>query len=86
MTIESSDKLLFNNLQKHHSIAIALTRITMYKSKFGRSLLDVALPAALGAGVVTSFAIAQGQHPAIAIGITAISTTFVVVCYRFDLI
>jgi hypothetical protein len=58
----------------------------MYKSKFGRSLFDVALPAALGAGVVTSFAISQGQHPAIAIGITAISTTFVVVCYRFDLI
>jgi hypothetical protein len=58
----------------------------MYKSKFGRSLLDVALPAALGAGVVTTFAISQGQHPAIAMGITAISTTFVVVCYRFDLI
>jgi hypothetical protein len=67
-------------------MAIALTWKIMYKSKFGRSLFDVALPAALGAGVVTTFAIAQGQHPAIALGITAISTTFVVVCYRFDLI
>jgi hypothetical protein len=58
----------------------------MYKSKFGRSLLDVALPAALGAGVVTSFAISQGQHPAMAIGITLISTAFAVICYRFDVL
>jgi small neutral amino acid transporter SnatA (MarC family) len=58
----------------------------MYKSKSGRTLLDVALPAAIGAGVVTTFAIAQGQHPAMAIAITAIATIFTVVCYRFDLI
>jgi small neutral amino acid transporter SnatA (MarC family) len=58
----------------------------MYKSKSGRSLLDVALPATLGAGIVTTFAIAQGQHPAMAIAITAISTTFTVICYRFDLV
>jgi hypothetical protein len=58
----------------------------MYRNRSGYSLLDIAIPAALGAGVVTSFAIAQGQHPAIAIGITAISTTFAVVCHRFDLI
>ena len=44
------------------------------------------MPAALGAGVVTSFAIAQGQHPAIAIAITAISTAFAVICYHFDLV
>jgi small neutral amino acid transporter SnatA (MarC family) len=58
----------------------------MYKSKSGRTLLDVAMPAALGAGVVTSFAISQGQHPAMAIGITFISTAFAVICYRFDLL
>jgi hypothetical protein len=58
----------------------------MYKSKSGRSLIDIALPAALGAGVATSFAIAQGQHPAIALGITAIATVFAVICDRFDLI
>ena len=58
----------------------------MYKSKSGRSLIDVAIPAALGAGVVTSFAIAQGQHPAMAIGITAISTAFAVICYLFDVL
>lgn len=58
----------------------------MYKSKSGRSLIDVALPAALGAGVVTSFAIFQGQHPAIALGITAIATAIAVICDRFDLV
>lgn len=58
----------------------------MYKSKSGRSLLDVAMPAALGAGVVTSFAISQGQHPAMAIGITFISTAFAVICDRFDVL
>jgi hypothetical protein len=58
----------------------------MYKSKSGRSLVDIALPAALGAGVVTSFAIAQGQHPAIALGTTGIATAFAVICDRFNLI
>jgi small neutral amino acid transporter SnatA (MarC family) len=58
----------------------------MYKSKSGRTLLDVAMPAAIGAGVVTSFAISQGQHPAMAIGITFISTAFAVICYRFDVL
>jgi small neutral amino acid transporter SnatA (MarC family) len=58
----------------------------MYRNKSDRSILDVALPTALGAGVVTSFAIAQGQHPAIAVGITAIVTVFAVVCERCNLI
>jgi small neutral amino acid transporter SnatA (MarC family) len=58
----------------------------MYKNRSGYSLLEIAIPAALGAGVVTSFAIAQGQHPAIAIAITAISTAFAVICYKFDLV
>jgi hypothetical protein len=56
----------------------------MYRNRSGYSLLDVTLPAALGAGVVTSFAISQGQHPAIALGITAIATGFAVVCHHFD--
>ncbi|WP_373543345.1 hypothetical protein [Chamaesiphon sp.] len=58
----------------------------MYKNRLGHSLFDVAMPAALGSGVVTSLAISQGQHPAMAIGITAISTAFAVICHRFDLI
>jgi hypothetical protein len=58
----------------------------MYKNKSGLSLLDVAMPAALGAGVVTSFEIAQGQHPAIALSITGIATLFAVICHKFDLV
>ena len=49
-------------------------------------MFEVAMPALLGAGVVTTFAMAQGQDPAIAISITAISAVFAVICHRFDLI
>jgi small neutral amino acid transporter SnatA (MarC family) len=58
----------------------------MYKNKSDVSLIDVAMPAAIGAGVVTSLAIGQGQHPAIAIAITAIATLFAIVCYQLDLV
>jgi small neutral amino acid transporter SnatA (MarC family) len=58
----------------------------MYRNKSDRSILDVALPAAIGAGVVTSFAISQGQHPAIAIAITFVATVFAIVCHQFDLV
>ncbi len=58
----------------------------MYNNKSDLSLLDVAMPAAIGAGIVTSFAIFQGQHPAIAIAITAIATLFAVICHQFDLV
>jgi uncharacterized membrane protein YgaE (UPF0421/DUF939 family) len=58
----------------------------MYRNRSGYSLFEVLMPAALGAGVVTTFAMSQGQEPAIAIAITAISAIFAVICYRFDLI
>jgi small neutral amino acid transporter SnatA (MarC family) len=58
----------------------------MYRNKSDRSILDVALPAAVGAGVVTTFAVAQGQHPAIAIAITLVATIFAIVCHQFDLV
>ncbi|WP_310427119.1 hypothetical protein [Chamaesiphon sp. VAR_48_metabat_135_sub] len=58
----------------------------MYKNRSGHTLFDIVMPAAVGAGVVTSFAISQGQHPAIAIAITAIATGFAVICYYFDLV
>ncbi|AFY94314.1 hypothetical protein [Chamaesiphon minutus] len=86
MKLESGDKLLNNICKSLGDRPISPIEKTMYKSKSGRTLLDVAMPAAIGAGVVTTFAISQGQHPAMAIGITAISTIFTVVCYRFDLI
>jgi small neutral amino acid transporter SnatA (MarC family) len=58
----------------------------MYRNKSDRSILDVALPAAVGAGFVTTFAVAQGQHPAIAISITVVATVFAIVCHQFDLV
>jgi small neutral amino acid transporter SnatA (MarC family) len=58
----------------------------MYKNRSGYSLFDIAMPAVLGAGVVTTFAISQGQHPAIAVSITVISTIFAVICHKFDLV
>jgi uncharacterized membrane protein YgaE (UPF0421/DUF939 family) len=58
----------------------------MYRNKSNRSLFDVAASAAIGAGIVTSFAVAQGQHPAIAFSITLIATLFAIVCYKFDVV
>lgn len=36
---------------------------------------------ALGAGIVTSFAVGQGQHPLLGLGITAIAALFGVICH-----
>jgi hypothetical protein len=58
----------------------------MYNNKSQHSLLDAAIPSAIGAGVVTSFAMSQGQHPALAIGITILVTLFAVICDRSNLI
>jgi hypothetical protein len=75
-----------NYLKKSHKLPLLKTLEIMYRNKLRHSLLDVALPAALGAGIVTSFAISQGQHPAIALVITAIATGLAVVCRVFDLV
>lgn len=42
----------------------------MYKNS-KKDWLSAGITATLGAGVVTSFAISQGQHPLLAFGITA---------------
>lgn len=46
----------------------------MYDKKPKKDWLTAAVTAALGAGVVTTFAISQGQHPLLAIGITGFAT------------
>ncbi len=51
-----------------------------------KDLLGAGLTTALGAGIVTSFAVTQGQHPLIAIMITLIAAIFGVACRQFDLI
>lgn len=58
----------------------------MYNNNSDKDLVGAALTAALGAGIVTSFAVGQGQHPIIAIGITAFAGLCGVVCRQFDLI
>lgn len=42
----------------------------MYKKNSDRDLLRDAVTAAVGAGIVTTFAVSQGQHPLVALGIT----------------
>ena len=46
----------------------------MYNQTPKKDWLAAAVMAALGAGVVTSFAISQGQHPLLALGITGFAT------------
>ncbi|MGK7916907.1 MAG: hypothetical protein AB4038_15410 [Prochloraceae cyanobacterium] len=58
----------------------------MYNKNTNKDLLGAAATAALGAGVVTSFAVSQGQSPLIALAITAMAALFAVVCHQSDLI
>ncbi|EHJ14495.1 hypothetical protein CWATWH0003_0837 [Crocosphaera watsonii WH 0003] len=48
--------------------------------------MSAALTAGLGAGVVTSFAVSQGQNPLLALGITVFAAVCGVICHQFDLI
>jgi hypothetical protein len=43
----------------------------MYKKKSEKDWVGAAVTAGLGAGIVTSFAVSQGQHPLLALSITA---------------
>lgn len=52
----------------------------MYNRNSHKDLLGAGLTAALSAGIVTSFAVGQGQHPLVAIAITAIATGFAILC------
>jgi hypothetical protein len=58
----------------------------MYKKNTDKDLIGAGLTAALGAGVVTSVAVSQGQHPLIALTITAIAGIFAMICHHSDLI
>ena len=46
----------------------------MYNKDSQEDWLTAAVTAALGAGIVTSFAISQGQHPFLALTITGLAT------------
>lgn len=58
----------------------------MYNNPSDKDLLGAALTAGLGAGIVTSFAVAQGQHPLIGLGITLLAAICGVIFRYFDLV
>jgi hypothetical protein len=58
----------------------------MYNKNTDKDFVSAAITCALGAGIVTSFAVNHGQHPLIALGITAFAALCGVICHQFDLI
>ena len=58
----------------------------MYNNNTDKDLLSAALTAGLGAGVVTSFAVSQGQHPLVALAITIIAALVGVICRQLNLV
>jgi hypothetical protein len=54
----------------------------MYKKDSKGDLVNAVVIAALGAGVATSFAVARGQSPWTAIGITLFAAVAAVICDR----
>ena len=55
----------------------------MYKNS-DKDFLGAAITAGLGAGIVTSFAVNQGQDIGTALGITALAALCGVICRHFD--
>lgn len=58
----------------------------MYDKRPERDLATAAVTAALGAGVVTSFAVSRGQNPLVALAITVFAAGVALICDRFGLI
>ncbi|WP_287522706.1 MULTISPECIES: hypothetical protein [unclassified Okeania] len=58
----------------------------MYKNRSNRDPLVAAVTAALGAGVVTSFAVTQGQNPLTALGITIFAALVALIFDRAGLV
>ncbi|MDB9496631.1 hypothetical protein PN441_12050 [Spirulina major CS-329] len=54
----------------------------MYDHNSNSGLLESALLATVGAGIVTSFAISQGQHPLHALLITLTAASFALLCQQ----
>lgn len=48
-----------------------------------KDVVGAALTAGLGAGIVTSFAVGQGQHPMIGLAITVIAALCGAICHQF---
>ncbi|HEY9875049.1 MAG TPA: hypothetical protein V6D12_16555 [Candidatus Obscuribacterales bacterium] len=59
---------------------------TMDNKNSDRDPVASAVTAALGAGIVTSFAVSQGQNPLVALGITSFAVVVALVCDRAGLV
>ncbi|MEQ8961607.1 MAG: hypothetical protein RLP02_27390 [Coleofasciculus sp. C2-GNP5-27] len=58
----------------------------MYHKNTNKDIWTALITAALGAGIVTSFAVSQGQHPLLALTITGIAALSSVLIERSGLI
>jgi len=54
----------------------------MFQKKFDQDSLTAVVTALVGAGTATSFAVAQGQSPWTAMGITIFSASLALLCDR----
>ncbi len=57
----------------------------MYDNQ-NKDLVNAGLIAGLGAGIVTSFAVTQGQNPIIALSITLFAALVGIICRQIDLL
>lgn len=58
----------------------------MSNKNSNQDLLGGAIAAALGAGVVTAFAVSQGQNPVIGLEITGLAVLVALLCERLNLV
>ena len=58
----------------------------MYNNNSDKDWLGAVVTAALGAGIVTSFAVSQGQNPMVALAITGFSALVAVLISQTGLI
>lgn len=58
----------------------------MHNKDSDKDWLGAAVTAALGAGIVTSFAVSQGQNPLVALAITGFSVLVALLCSQLGLI
>lgn len=58
----------------------------MYNKNSNKDMVGAVVTAAVGAGIVTSFAVSQGQHPLVALQITIFAALVALLCDRLGLI
>lgn len=58
----------------------------MYNKNSNKDMVTAAITAGLGAGIVTSFAVSQGQDPLVALQITIFAVLVALLCDRLGLI